>query len=98
MSALEKAPRWFILLICICAISLASLLFKVVVDNAYADITQTKVVAYEAQKSAETAQLQIAELRAAVQDIKRSSEQFRVEYRQDQKDMDKKLDRLLSRV
>ena len=90
MQQLEKAPRWFLTLLLIGALGVSGLCVSVLIKQAYADIAKNatsvqdvNVIAYQAKRTAEEAQMQIAEMRGAIQEIKVGNETFRKEYRED---------------
>ena len=94
MQQLEKAPRWFLTLALAAAMGISGLCITALLKQAYADIAKNatsvqdvKVIAYQAKRTAEEAQMQIAEMRGAIQEIKVGNETFRKEYRQDNKEI-----------
>jgi len=89
---LQTAPRWFIVFWITVISSVSWVLLSFVIKNAYGQIqTNSNEIRRMDKISAETAQ-GVSILREEVSSIKKSQEQFRVEYREDRKDMDQKLD------
>lgn len=80
MEVLNKAPRWFLLIIA----GMFVVGIGLVGENVWADSQKTKAVAYESRGMANTATLQVAALSGQIQEIKNSNETFRREYREDQ--------------
>lgn len=91
---LNKVPRW--------ALILFSSLFFVVcgltVSGARADLDKFGAIAYDAKNASDGNTKSISELKASVQEVRDSQEQFRREYRDDQKTLDVKLTELLKAV
>jgi hypothetical protein len=87
MLDLSKAPRWA--LISVNAVTMGGLLFFG--NRAIAEGDKTKTVAYEGRSTANKALEDVTELK---QDFK----DFRFEYKQDQKELDRKLGELLRKV
>lgn len=94
MDRLEKLPRWALVLIAtvgIGAIGYIGVDAKGKVEAAVANSAEATQLSNQNQKD-------IGELKQSVADIRVSQETFRKEYREDQKDLDKKLDALLVAV
>jgi hypothetical protein len=92
--SLEKMPRWALVMLCGLAIS-CSLFFA---NRAIADGDRVKAVAYNAKNAADRANESTERLEKSVVAIQLSQETFRKEYREDQKDLDRKLGELLRAV
>lgn len=103
-TGLEKAPRWFLFMLVSFFMGAVGILGTIVVKGAYAEIAsntsgvvEAKGLAFQAKINADNAQEAIVELKGAVTDIREAQETFRKEYREDQKDMDRKLDMILKK-
>lgn len=91
MDYISKLPRGLLIILASAFFGLTAL----VGNNLYADSQSTKKVAYQAKNIAETASLQISEMRGAVQDIQNKNETFRREYREDQNRLNDTLKEIL---
>jgi len=91
---LERAPRWFLLTVSSAAISLC-LVFS---GRAIADSDKVKGVAYGALNLSQNNSEAVNDLKVQIADIRGAQETFRKEYRQDQKEIDSKLNELLRAV
>lgn len=83
---LNKIPRWALVYGMLGFFSLGSLMLK----GAFADLDQTKALTQKHE-------LLMPQLVVDIQDIKRSNETFRTEYRQDQKELNQTLQRLINK-
>lgn len=90
IESIEKAPRWFLVLICATAIGLCWVACGFVIKNAFADMDNTKKIAWQAKNSSDQNQRDISQFKDEFQ-------RFRNEYREDQKDTVNKLEQLLRR-
>lgn len=88
---LDKMPRWA--LVAIGGVFMSSTLFFA--NRAVADNDRIKSVAWQAKNEAGKALDIGQQLQLQVADIRGAQEQFRREYREDQKDLDKKLGEIL---
>lgn len=91
---LNNVPRWALILIATLGMGACGVL----VQNGRAESEKVKVVAYEAKNVSEENTASILELKDSVKDVRLSQEQFRREYREDQKDLNSKLTELLRAV
>ena len=91
---LERAPRWFLLTVSSAAIGLC-LIFS---GRAIADSDKVRGVAYSALNLSQNNFGLINDLKVQIADVRGAQETFRKEYRQDQKEMDSKLNELLRAV
>jgi len=91
---LEKAPRWFLLTVSSATIGLC-LIFS---GRAIADSDKVKGVAYNALNLSQNNSEAVNDLKVQIADIRGAQETFRKEYRQDQKEIDSKLNELLRAV
>lgn len=91
---LDKVPRWALILIATIGIGACGLLVK----NGQAEQEKVKAVAYQAKNASEANATAVSELKESVKDIRVSQEQFRREYREDQKTLDTRLLELLRAV
>lgn len=83
---LNKIPRWALVFGFLGFMSLGGIMLK----GAFADLDATKELTQKHD-------LLIPQLVSDIQDIKRGNETFRVEYREDQKDLNKSLQLLLNK-
>lgn len=88
---LDKMPRWA--LVAICGVFMSATLFFA--NRAVADSDRIKTVAYEARSTAQDALSLGNDLKLQIADVRGAQETFRREYREDQKDLDKKLGEIL---
>lgn len=88
---LNKIPRWMLILLAMLGLTACGVL----VSGARADLDKFGAIAFQAKNVSESNTASISELKGSVQDIKDSQEQFRREYREDQKDLNVKLTELL---
>lgn len=105
---LDKAPRWFLMIVLGIAGALAFWGVSYAITNertsiaaTTAEVAKLKPIVYSAQNTAEIAQMQSAELRGVIVKMENTQETFRKEYREDQRTLDQKLanlDRLLRRT
>lgn len=98
MESLEKAPRWFLLIVSGAAISVAVLIGGWTIRQAFADIDTIKSVAYSAKTQSNSNNDSIQELKLAMSEMKTAQETFRREYREDQKDIISRLGDLMRAV
>ena len=87
MEVIEKLPRWALVFGFIGFMTIGGFMLK----GAWADLDQTKALTQKHD-------LLIPQLVEDVATIKAGNETFRREYREDQKDLDKKLNELLRAV
>lgn len=80
---IEKLPRWFLVV----GFSGFLLLGGFILNGAFADLDHTKNMVQKHD-------VLIADLTEDISTIKTGSEQYRREYREDQKDLDKKLEEM----
>lgn len=98
LEQINKAPRWFLVIILGAAMALCYITLGFIVKNAFADMERIKGVAWQAKALSDDNQVSIVELKSSVEKINIAQETFRREYREDQKDLDKKLSELLRAV
>lgn len=91
---LNKVPRWALILFS----SLFFLICASTVNGARADLDKFGAIALDAKAVSSSNTESIAELKSSVQEVRVSQEQFRREYREDQKALDFKLTELLKAV
>lgn len=84
---MDKWPRWAMYSL-ISALILATGFFT---NRAVADADNIKTVAYEARSNAQDALALGNDLKSQLVDVRISQEVFRKEYREDQKELDRKL-------
>jgi uncharacterized membrane protein YraQ (UPF0718 family) len=99
MPSLEKAPRWFILLLASIACIIAAGACGFIIKNVYAQIDRNTTnaitaqsIAISAQNRADIADKASKDLKEIVTEIKNTNETFRKEYREDKNKLDDKLD------
>lgn len=88
---LNKIPRWALVGIA----SLGLIATGTSISTARADLEKFKGIAYIAKNASEDALHLGADLKVQVSEIRSSQETFRKEYREDQKDLDRKLSEIL---
>lgn len=88
---LNKIPRWALVSIATLGLGACGLL----VSTARADLDKFKTISYQAKNTSDDALALATELKGQITDIRGAQEQFRREYREDQKDLDKKLGEIL---
>lgn len=88
---LNKIPRWA--LIGLATLGLGAC--GVLVSTARADLDKFKTIAYQAKNTSDGNTASISELKDSVGEVRTAQETFRKEYREDQKDLDRKLGELL---
>jgi len=98
MKALDTAPRWFLLIVCGVAIMLCIVFFNFIIKSAFADMEKVRGIAWQAKNLSDANQSDIVDLKLSISSLKVSQEIFRKEYREDQKDLDRKLSELLNAV
>ena len=105
MGSLEKAPRWFLLIVGGCGIALCLILTQFIVKSAFADMAKTQEeldrtteVARTAKNISESNQNAIVELKGSIEKVQVSQETFRKEYREDQKDTQRIMQEVLKAV
>lgn len=91
---LNKVPRWALLLIA----GVGMVAISSMISVARADLDKFKGIAYQAKNVSDSNTTSISELKDSVKDIRVSQEQFRREYREDQKNLDTRLIELLKAV
>lgn len=94
---LDKLPRWMLTLMLSGALGLAGICVTVLISRADAQISKNTIEIERVKTVAEQAQMQYAELRGAVQEVKTSNETFRKEYREDMHEIQKSLSELTKR-
>jgi hypothetical protein len=91
---LNKVPRWALIALAIIGVGASNIL----VTTARADLEKFRTIAFQAKGSAEDALAMGTDLKVQVQEVRISQEIFRKEYREDQKDLDRRLTELLKAV
>lgn len=90
----DKFPRWALVALCFVFMALSTWFG----GRAIAENDKIKVVAYQAKNVAEDAYALANDLKVQIADVRGAQETFRQEYRQDQKDLDKKMSELLMAI
>ena len=93
---LDKLPRWALVTICSIAIGFCWVSISFVVKNAFADMEKIKTVAWGANTKSENALTLANDLKVQITDVRVAQETFRREYREDQKDLGRKFDEVLT--
>mgnify|MGYP001586941151 CR=1 FL=1 len=93
-----KIADVFLLIVLGLALSLCWIFIGFIIKNAFADVQNIKTIAWSAKNLSESNQSDIVDLKANISQIQVSQETFRKEYREDQKDLDRKLGELLRAV
>lgn len=87
----SKLPRWALIWGFLATMSISGFFMS----RAIADMDKVKGVAYQAKDTSESNAKDIGDLKDSVKEVRSAQETFRREYREDQKDLDKKLGELL---
>lgn len=90
----NKIPRWALIALAALGLGACGLL----ISTSRADLDNFKTIAYQAKNSSDDALVMASDLKIQIGDIRVSQETFRKEYREDQKDLDRKLNELLRAV
>jgi hypothetical protein len=91
---LNKIPRWALVMFAIVGISSCGVL----ISTARADLDKFKTIAAEAKHVSDANTASIVRIEDSLSEVKVIQEQFRREYREDQKDLDKKLSMIAKAV
>ena len=91
---LNKIPRWALLAVAGIGLGACGIL----VSTARADLDKLKSIAYQAKNVSDDNTLAIQDLKTSVNEVRANQEQFRREYREDQKDLDQSLKELLKAI
>ncbi len=86
----NKIPRWALTVGFLILLSFSGIALSVIIKNEHGmvtanaeETTKVKSIAYQAKTAAETCQLQVAELRGAIQDLKNNDRDYHQETHDD---------------